>query len=88
MLHEFFNNMDIFEKRFAALSSLYFVVRNSSVFTKNLSKYIFVEKCCQEIKLKLIILCKLEIPTILRIIVTYHFEYTATVHNASVWCSG
>ena len=47
-------------------------------------KRVFMEKCCQEIKLKMIILRKLKIPKILRIVVTYHFEYTATARNAAV----
>ena len=25
---------------------------------------------------------------ILRIVLTYHFEYTATAHNVAAWCSG
>ena len=38
-----------------------------------------------DVKLKMIILRKLEIPNILRIILTYHFEYQATAHNVGVW---
>ena len=48
----------------------------------------FCGKCCQEIKLKMIILRKLEILTFLRIVVTYHFEYTAAALNPVVFCLG
>ena len=48
----------------------------------------FVEKCCQEIKLKMILLRKLEILTFLRIVVTYHFGYTAAALNPVVFFSG
>ena len=36
----------------------------------------------------MIILRKLEILTFLRIVVTYHFEYTAAALNPVVFCSG
>ena len=38
-----------------------------------------MEKCCQEIKLKMMTLRKLKIPNVLRIVVTYHSEYAASV---------
>ena len=48
----------------------------------------FVKECCQEIKMKLITFRKLHRSNILRIELTYHFEYTATAHNAVAWRSG
>ena len=48
-------------------------------------KIVQVSFCGKEIKLKMIILRKLEIPNILRLVVTYHFAYTATARNVVVW---
>ena len=42
-------------------------------------KYVFVEKCYQEVRLKMVILRNLEVPNILWIVLAYNFEYQPTM---------
>ena len=80
MLHKFFGKISNTEFPLSCCLDLLIIYKKSV-------PVIFVEKGCQEVKQQMIIICKLEVPNILRIIVTYHFECQATAHNTGVWFS-